>query len=170
MNQQIGRILQQNQRAAARFAVRLEDGGAEAGFRLAVEVRPSFEAWAALSEGAYLLRSNIVDWREDQLWKAYIQPTQAEAAFRIKKDQLRVRPVWHQRADRVEAHILVCFLPGNRIWSSAATLAGFRVSDEMDSTGSRMIRGVGECLGSLYRMLGRFGRPAHWQCGAARLS
>ncbi len=110
VNQQIGRILQQNQRAAARFAVRLEDGGAEAGFRLVVEVRPSFEAWAALSEGAYLLRSNIVDWREDQLWKAYIQLTQAEAAFRIKKDQLRVRPVWHQRADRVEAHILVCFL------------------------------------------------------------
>ena len=62
------------------------------------------------SEGAYLLRSNIVDWREDELWKAYIQLTQAEAAFRIEKDQLRLRPVWHQRADRVEAPILVCFL------------------------------------------------------------
>jgi hypothetical protein len=36
--------------------------------------------------------------------------TQAEAAFRIRKDQLRVRPIWHQHADRVEAHILVCFL------------------------------------------------------------
>jgi hypothetical protein len=44
------------------------------------------------------------------LWRAYIQLTQAEAAFRIHKDQLRVRPVWHQRADRVQAHILVCFL------------------------------------------------------------
>ena len=110
VNRQIGRIMQQNQRAAARFAVRLEDGGGPAGFRLSVEAKPSFDAWAALSEGAYLLRSNIADWREDQLWKAYIQLTQAEAAFRIKKDQLRVRPVWHQRADRVEAHILICFL------------------------------------------------------------
>ena len=36
--------------------------------------------------------------------------TQAEAAFRIHKDQLRVRPIWHQREDRVLAHILVCFL------------------------------------------------------------
>ena len=36
--------------------------------------------------------------------------TQAEAAFRIHKDQLRIRPIWHQRADRVQAHILVCFL------------------------------------------------------------
>jgi hypothetical protein len=36
--------------------------------------------------------------------------TQAEAAFRIQKDQLAIRPIWHQRADRVEAQILVCFL------------------------------------------------------------
>ena len=38
---------------------------------------------AALCEGAHLLRSNISDWRDDQLWKAYIQLTRAEAAFRI---------------------------------------------------------------------------------------
>jgi hypothetical protein len=48
---------------------------------------------------AWSRRSNISDWRDDQLWKAYIQLTQAEAG-----------PVWHQRTDRVEAHILVCFL------------------------------------------------------------
>jgi transposase len=65
---------------------------------------------AALSEGAYLLRSNVTDWKDEQLWKAYIQLTQAEAPFRIQKDQLKVRPVWHQRSDRVEAHIRVCFL------------------------------------------------------------
>ncbi len=35
---------------------------------------------------------------------------QAEAAFRIQKDQLNVRPIWHQRSERVQAHILVCFL------------------------------------------------------------
>ena len=92
VNRQIGPILQQNQRAAARFAARLEDNGGPAGFRLSVQVRPSFDAWAGLSESAYLLRSNIVDWREDELWKAYIQLTQAEAAFRIEKDQLRLRP------------------------------------------------------------------------------
>ena len=60
--------------------------------------------------GAYLLRLNITDWSDQQLWKAYIQLTQAEAAFRIHKDQLNVRPIWHQREDRVQAHILVCFL------------------------------------------------------------
>ena len=110
VNRQIGRILQQNQRAAQRFRVHLAEDGGPAGFRLEVEVNAAFDDWAALSEGAYLLRSNITDWSDEQLWKAYIQLTQAEAAFRIQKDQLKVRPIWHQRADRVEAHILVCFL------------------------------------------------------------
>jgi transposase len=110
VNRQIGRILQQNQRAAARFTVTLEPDGCPAGFHLTVAHNVSFDDWATLSEGAYLLRSNITDWSDQQLWKAYIQLTQAEAAFRIQKDQLNVRPIWHQREDRVQAHILVCFL------------------------------------------------------------
>jgi transposase len=110
VNRQIGRLLQQNQRAARRFKVRLAEDASPAGFRLETQVDAAFDDWAALSEGAYLLRSNIADWSDEQLWKAYIQLTQAEAAFRIQKDQLKVRPIWHQRADRVEAHILVCFL------------------------------------------------------------
>jgi transposase len=57
-----------------------------------------------------LSAAHITDWNEQQLWKAYIQLTQAEAAFRIQKDQLRLRPIWHQRSERVQAHILVCFL------------------------------------------------------------
>jgi transposase len=110
VNRQIGRILQQNQRAAARFTVTLAPDDCPAGFRLVVAHDASFDTWAALSEGAYLLRSNIAEWSDRQLWKAYIQLTQAEAAFRIHKDQLSIRPIWHQHEERVQAHILVCFL------------------------------------------------------------
>jgi transposase len=127
VNRQIGRILQQNQRSAARFAITLEPDGCPAGFRLGVIYNDAFDDWAALSEGAYLLRSNIDDWSDQQLWKAYIQLTQAEAAFRIQKDQLNLRPIWHQRADRVQAHILVCFLAfvlwkSLEMWQSRAGL------------------------------------------------
>jgi hypothetical protein len=110
LNRQIGRLLQRNQRSAARFTIALQPDGCPAGVRLSVTCNDAFDDWAALSEGAYLLRSNIADWSDQQLWKAYIQLTQAEAAFRIQKDQLNVRPIWHQREDRVQAHILVCFL------------------------------------------------------------
>jgi len=110
VNQQIGRLLQRNSRAAARFEISLPDSDSPAGFALRVRPREEFDRWAEISEGAYVLRTNIGDWTDEQLWKAYIQLTQAEAAFRIQKDQLRIRPIWHQRADRVQAHILVCFL------------------------------------------------------------
>lgn len=110
VNRQIGRLLQRNSRAASRFEISLPDSDHPAGFTLRVRHREEFDRWAALSEGAYVLRTNIDEWTDEKLWKAYIQLTQAEAAFRIHKDQLRIRPIWHQRAERVQAHILVCFL------------------------------------------------------------
>jgi len=67
-------------------------------------------AWANLSEGCYTLRSNVSDWTPQQLWQAYIQLTDAEKAFRIHKDDLKLRPVWHQIDKRVNAHIFVCFV------------------------------------------------------------
>jgi hypothetical protein len=51
-----------------------------------------------------------------------------------------------------------------------APWAGFAILNEMDSTGSWMIRDAGDGFGSLFRMLGGFGRPAHRQCLVARLS
>ena len=66
--------------------------------------------WAALSEGCYLLRTNLQETDPAVLWKRYIQLTEAEWAFRITKNELEIRPIWHQKTDRVLAHILVCFL------------------------------------------------------------
>jgi transposase len=110
VNRQIGRILQRNQRAAARFDITLAEDENPAGFRLDYVINEEFDAWADLTEGAYVLRTNVRDWTHEQLWKTYVQLTQAEAAFRIQKDELSIRPVWHQRGDRVDAHIMVCFL------------------------------------------------------------
>jgi hypothetical protein len=55
------------------------------------------------------------------LWRRYIQLTEAEWAFRITKDELSIRPIWHHKEDRVKAHILVCFL-AYAMWK---TLAGW---------------------------------------------
>jgi transposase len=51
-----------------------------------------------------------MEWTAEDLWQAYMQLTEAESAFRINKSDLRIRPVWHQHEDRVQAHIFVCFL------------------------------------------------------------
>jgi hypothetical protein len=62
-------------------------------------------AVAKSPKSTYVLHSNIADWNGEQLWKAYIQLAQAEVPFRIQKDQLQVRPIWHQRADDPPAHL-----------------------------------------------------------------
>lgn len=67
-------------------------------------------AWVCQASGSYLLRTN---WKERDpaiLWKTYIQLTEVEEAFRITKTELGLRPIYHQKQDRVNAHILVCFL------------------------------------------------------------
>jgi len=114
----LGKLLGRNSRAAGLFetdVVADSDGRA----RLVWNKVAAWRDWASLSEGCYLLRSNITDWSPEDLWTAYIQLTEAEAAFRIQKSDLRIRPIWHQKPDRVLAHILVCFL-AYVVWKTLA--------------------------------------------------
>jgi len=108
IDRRIGKIMANNSRAAGLFEVDVQqiDGRAS----ISWQKNEKWRDWATLSEGCYLLRTNVTNWSAEDLWKAYIQLTEAEAAFRIHKSDLRIRPVWHQRKDRVLAHLLVCFL------------------------------------------------------------
>jgi transposase len=111
IERQIGRLLERNSRAGARYSIAVsEDGGALAGLKLKWSTRPEWDDWAKLSEGTYILRSNIHDWTDEELWKTYIQLSEAEAAFRIHKSDLCLRPIWHRKQERIKAHILICFL------------------------------------------------------------
>lgn len=61
-------------------------------------------------EGRYLLRTNLCGRDPAELWQFYIQLTEVEAAFKTLKDDLQVRPIYHQLEHRIEAHIFVAFL------------------------------------------------------------
>lgn len=61
-------------------------------------------------EGRYLLRSNLTDTDPEKLWTMYLQLTQVEQAFKDLKGDLGVRPIYHQKDSRIEAHIMVSFL------------------------------------------------------------
>jgi transposase len=116
----VGRLLGQNSRAAGLFktdVVTDADGRA----KLVWDKVDAWRSWAALSEGCYMLRTNIQDWSSEELWKAYIQLTEAEAAFRIHKSDLKIRPVWHHKKERVQAHILVCFI-AYVLWKTLAQM------------------------------------------------
>jgi hypothetical protein len=61
-------------------------------------------------EGRYLLRSNLTGRDPAELWRFYIQLVEVEAAFKNLKDDLQLRPIYHQLEERIEAHIFVAFL------------------------------------------------------------
>jgi len=109
IERRIGRLLQRNQRGAGLFEIKTETN--EKG-RLEInwEMKKEKKEFSDLSQGCYMLRSNITDWSGEELWRAYIQLTDAEEAFKIHKSDLQLRPIYHQKQHRVEAHILVCFL------------------------------------------------------------
>ena len=85
-------------------------------------------AWRDAREGAYLLRTNLKEERPEELWKKYIQLTEAEAAFRALKSELAIRPIFHQKEHRVKAHILVAFL-GYALWVTFKHLLKRKHSD-----------------------------------------
>jgi len=112
-NRRLGRLMGQYWRAAGCFEVKVQRLSPPKGkqrLRITWKRNHRWNEWAALSEGCYLLRTNLNETDPAVLWKRYIQLTEAEWAFRITKDELEIRPIWHQREDRVLAHILVCFL------------------------------------------------------------
>ena len=61
-------------------------------------------------EGRYLLRSNLTGEDPATLWRYYMQLTEIEQAFKELKHDLAIRPIFHQRKERIEAHIFVAFI------------------------------------------------------------
>ena len=110
VNRQIGRLLERNQRAAARFHIDRQAADCPAGFRLDVEHGADFDEWARLSEGC--LRAAHQHHRLER--RAAVEGLHPAHPGRSRlphpQGSAAIRPIWHQRADRVLAHILVCFL------------------------------------------------------------
>jgi transposase len=145
---------------------------------LRIEKRRAVAAWAALAQGAYLLRSNVQGEEPARLWQWYIQLTQAEAAFRLTKGELGLRPVYHRRTDRVEAHILVCFLAlvlwrsleqwlkakglgtcARRLVAEMKEVRSLDIVLEVKDRGPVRLRAVGQPEKPLQQLLQRLGLP-----------
>ena len=134
VERRIGRWMGRYPAAAAVFTVELEYDNHQHACALSVQEHADRYQWACRAHGAYMLRTNYVEGDESDLWKWYIQLTQAEAAFRTSKTDLNLRPLFHQIAERVQAHVLVCFL----------SLAMWRVLEMWMSA-----KGLGSCARQL---------------------
>ena len=123
LKDRLGRLRQQCQRASQAFEVQItqiEQKSDEASLSITWPRNKRWHDWMAISEGCYLLRTNLTQSDPAALWKQYIQLTDAAWAFRIHKDALAIRPIWHPKEDHVRAHIPVKVLmcTGRATWRS----------------------------------------------------
>jgi len=110
IERRIGRWLGRFPSAERLITVKVERNAKGHATGLSITEHAERSAWAEHAHGAYLLRTNCPEKDPAKLWGWYMQLSQAEDAFRISKSDLSLRPVFHQKTERVEAHILVCFL------------------------------------------------------------
>jgi len=109
IERRIGKWLGRNTAVEKLFSVEvLVEQDQAVGLRVSED--PGKLQWAQAAQGAYLLRTNCTEQDPCKLWRWYIQLTEVEDAFRTGKGDLGLRPVYHQKQDRVQAHIFVCFL------------------------------------------------------------
>jgi transposase len=108
LHQRLGRIKSECSRVARAYTFEVEGDGRALSFSWSKDqARADF---LRHTEGAYLLRTNLSGHAEQELWTMYMQLNDAEAAFRTLKQDLSIRPVYHQLEHRVKAHVLVSFL------------------------------------------------------------
>jgi transposase len=110
-----GRLLAKYQRASRLYTILFDeppDPQRPGNKRLTMTIgeNENLMEWTALQNGCYLLRTNLAGKEPEELWRAYIGLSEAEAAFRALKSPLGMRPVYHHKTARVDAHILTCFL------------------------------------------------------------
>ena len=104
----IGRLRQRDARAARDYDIRLEQDEAS-GHATALHWTRAVPTADTLP-GVYCLRTNRTDWDEATLWGTYTMLTDLEAVFRSWKSELGLRPVYHQKAKRVDGHLFISVL------------------------------------------------------------
>lgn len=110
IERRVGRWLGRYPAADKLFEVAVRLNAEQLACGLSVASRVDRRQWARQAQGAYLLRTNCTESDPAKVWQWYMQLQQAESAFRCAKSDLMLRPIFHRKTERVEAHILVCFL------------------------------------------------------------
>jgi transposase len=125
MERRLGKIQARHPSVNDLYDVSLRD--TSEGVRLFWQMKDDRKSWREAREGAYLLRTNLQADTAEDLWKKYMQLTEAEASFRALKSELSIRPLFHQLEPRVKAHVMVAFL-GYALWVTLKHLLQRRAS------------------------------------------
>ncbi len=108
--QRIGRLREKYPKASAHYQIQVEaDEQGQQAVAVRWEHKPAGNS-IATHPGVYCLRTNLTDWDAQRLWSTYVLLTDLEAVFRSLKSELGLRPIYHWKPERSEAHLFVTVL------------------------------------------------------------
>ncbi len=109
LNERIGRLKEKSRGVGRHYEIELIPGPDDTCAELQWTKRP-VDGTQMTHLGVYCLRSNLLDWDEEKLWRTYIMLTDLESVFRSLKSELGLRPVYHQNQRRTEGHLFITVL------------------------------------------------------------
>ncbi|SMN02256.1 hypothetical protein SPONN_675 [uncultured Candidatus Thioglobus sp.] len=133
VNEKIGRIRQKYGRASKQYEISTEnDAKGEKTLRLSYRRTEQAEA-ANTHLGVYCLRSNQSQWDEKLLWQTYTMLTDLEGVLPSLKSELGMRPVYHQKTERVEGHLFITLLAYNLVHQIRRQLKASGINDSWET-------------------------------------
>ena len=127
----IGRLRQRYSRVARYYDIRLEKDDASSNAKALhwARVVPTEDTLP----GVYCLLTNRTDWDDATLWSTYTMLTDREAGFRSLKSELGLRPVYHQKTQRVDGHLFISVLASHLVHTLRVHLKAQRIHLSLDS-------------------------------------
>lgn len=136
--EKIGRLRQKYARASKDYAITTEHDASDQKAIAISYQRIEREKDAKAHEGVYCLRSSHSDWDEGLLWRTYTMLTDLEAVFRSLKSELGMRPVYHQKTERVEGHIFITVLAYNLVHQIRTGLKTKDIDDSWETIRTKL--------------------------------
>lgn len=102
VHERLGRIKERYPAAVRHYKIAVEDDGQIAS---SISYSRNPESKSQPTSGVYFLRTSLQEKDEKTIWNIYNTLTEVEATFRTLKTDLSLRPVYHQKDSRTEAHI-----------------------------------------------------------------
>ena len=136
--ERIGRLREKNSRVAQDYRIEVTP---DADHKNAIAITWQRQASSEQKDrhcGIYCLRSNIPDWSEQQLWNTYVMLTDIESTFRSLKTELGLRPVYHQKEERVTGHLFITLLAYHLVHVLRYQLKQARIHLSWDSIRQRL--------------------------------
>ena len=134
--QRVGRLQEKYARVAQHYTIEVEkDPDSNLATKLHFE---RTNVTAKEYAGVYCLRTNMLDWDAEKLWRTYIMLTDLEAVFRSLKSELGMRPVYHQTTMRAEGHLWITLLAYHLVHHIRLRLKTAGIHDSWDTLRQRM--------------------------------